>query len=609
MVTGGPVAAIVALAVLTVWRDQGSIALRDWAPYALIGALVLAVCTVSGAAVAPPRGVALAAAALVGLGAWDAVSLTWSAAPALGRDEALLPVLYAVALLLPTLVLQGRQSRIWASGTIVAAIGGLAVATAVELIAATEASPFYDVGRLSFPIAYPNAQAAFFLLGAWPALVLAAMRELPILVRALALGAAAGVLGGWALTQSKGGAVGLALSLTVVLAVSRRRLRLLVPIGLTATLVGVAFTTLTAPYGAQDNGGLASIHRAGWAELLLVAGGAFVGVAYAVVDRRTSVPERVSRRLAQIALAALVASFTVAIAAFFVHTDHPGAFVASKWKSFKHLPDTRVSSTHFGEIGSNRYDFWRVALDEFAAHPVAGIGARGFRAAYLEQRRSTESPARAHSLELDVLSETGIVGFALLALALGAVVAAFARRARDELVAVGALGAFACWFAQASVDWTWTFPAIGVVLFSLLGTAAARGDGAPPLRGRIAVPLAAGAAAVALGAFGLPWLSARYVRAALAGHGVAELATARALDPISVDPYLAQAALAPTPAAGIQPLVAAVRMEPRSADLLYALGRQQALAGRRVAARRTFERALGLDPNDEAIKSELANLP
>ena len=27
-------------------------------------------------------------------------------------------------------------------------------------------------------------------------------------------------------------------------------------------------------------------------------------------------------------------------------------------------------------IGSNRYDFWRVAVHEFAHHPVAGIGAR-----------------------------------------------------------------------------------------------------------------------------------------------------------------------------------------------------------------------------------------
>jgi hypothetical protein len=49
-------------------------------------------------------------------------------------------------------------------------------------------------------------------------------------------------------------------------------------------------------------------------------------------------------------------------------------------------------------------------------------------------------------------------------------------------------------------------------------------------------------------------------------------------------------------------------MEPRSADLLYALGRQELLAGHPVAARRTLLRALRLDPRDPAILRELAGV-
>ena len=60
------------------------------------------------------------------------------------------------------------------------------------------------------------------------------------------------------------------------------------------------------------------------------------------------------------------------------------------------LPRNETTSTHLLTLGSNRYDFWRVAIHQFREHPVGGIGARGFRVAYLGARRSPETPARAH---------------------------------------------------------------------------------------------------------------------------------------------------------------------------------------------------------------------
>jgi O-antigen ligase/polysaccharide polymerase Wzy-like membrane protein/tetratricopeptide repeat protein len=289
----------------------------------------------------------------------------------------------------------------------------------------------------------------------------------------------------------------------------------------------------------------------------------------------------------------------------FLHAHpHPRAWVAAKWTDFKHL-SAETGTSHLSSLGSNRYDFWRVALREFHAHPLAGIGSRGFRLAYLQNRRSAETPARSHSVELDALSETGIVGFLLLAAALGLVAAAVGRRARSDLVAVGALGAFACWLGQASVDWTWSFPAVGLPLFALVGIGAAHG--APPLRRRAALPLAACAAALAVGAFGLPWLAARYVDTALAhpADAAADLRHAHALDPLSLDPYEARWALAPTPRAGIAPLRAALRQEPRSVDLLVMLGRQYRLAGDRAAARRLLREALARDPRDPTVLTEL----
>jgi hypothetical protein len=600
-----PTATVVALGVAVAWRERGSVDAGNWLAYAIVAALVLAVVAGSGAATAAPRRTAGAAACLVGLAAWDALSLRWSAVPALARDEALLVVLYAVALLVPALSLRGPRDRLAASGVVVAALGGLAVATAVHLLRATSPEAVYAVGRLDFPISYPNAQAAIFLVGFWPAIALAARRELPVLARGLALGTAAGVAGGWLLAQSKGGGLGVLASTLVVLAVSRQRLRLVPPLGIVAALVGAWFLPLTAPFRAAADAQLPAIHHAAAAELTLMAVAAAAGLAYAIADRRVRLSEWTTGTLGYAALLLLVAAISTGCSVFYASVDDPADFFSAKWHAFKHLPGTESGSSHFTSLGSNRYDFWRVSLNELRDHPLAGVGARGFRAAYLQHRNSPETPARAHSVELDVLMETGVVGFVLLVGALGLAVAAFARRARDDLVALGALGAFACWLTHASVDWTWTFPSVCLPLFALVGSAAAR-DRAATLRNRAGLPLAVGAVALALGGFGLPWLSAHDVRAALAGRGdAATLDRARALDPLSIDPLLAEWALAPTPRAGIPPLVEALRMEPRSPDLLFALGRQQRLAGDRAAARRTLRHALRLDPGDPDILAQL----
>ena len=303
-----PLVALVTLALLAVWRAQGSIAVRDWAPYALIAALVLAVSAVSGAAATPKRAVVIAAAGLVSLGAWDAISLTWSASPSVGRDEALLPVLYAIALLIPVLTIQRLVEQIWATAAIVAGLGGLAVATAGALIAASDPASVYDVGRLAFPIQYPNAQAALFLLGAWPALALAAMRELPSVARGLAFGPPPACSAAGCSPRARAAQSGSPSPSPSSSSSPRAGSGCSSPTALVAAIVGIAFTTLTAPYDAQGDGELASIHRAGWAELLLVAVGAVAGIAYAAADRRGSVPRGRSRLAGRIALGLLIVS-------------------------------------------------------------------------------------------------------------------------------------------------------------------------------------------------------------------------------------------------------------------------------------------------------------
>jgi len=593
---------LVATGVLA-WTETGSIDAADWLLYAIFAALLLALVLAVGAAAVPPRAAQVGLAALVLLALWQAISAAWSPLPALARDEALLTLFYAAALAVALLTVRGRIEGLLVVTGVAALGGGLAAATAIAVRYGSSPAPYFvGDGRLAWPVTYPNGDAAIFLVGVWPALVLAAERRLPVLVRGLALGAGAAALAAWLLTQSKGGGVGLAASAVVVFAVSPQRLRLLVPAAIAAVLVGPQFGPLTAPYNAGADFESAARHGA-FTLFWLVAAAIVAGIVYALLDRRVDLSER-TQRIAGIVVAALaVVAAAGAVAAFLASVDHPRRFASDKWASFKHLPSSDSTQTHFLSLGSNRYDFWRVALDEFQDHPLAGIGARGFGPAYLVTGRTTETPARAHSVELDMLSELGVPGLLLLVVALGGPLVVCWRRLRlREPAATAAFAASAYWIVHASGDWNWTIPALGLPFFVLLGAGAAGRAGA--LRPVIAWTGAAVSAAVALLAFAPPWLSARLSDQALGSSGsrATDLRWARRLDPLSLEPYFVEAQTAPTPAAAIPPLRKAVAKEPRSAEARYELGLAYARAGRAREARAELARALALSPRAKEIR-------
>src|SRR6185312_10738708 len=184
-------------------------------------------------------------------------------------------------------------------------------------------------------------------------------------------------------------------------------------------------------------------------------------------------PSAVRRRVLG-SLAVLLAIGAAAAGGLAVSHGHPFRFISRQWNGFSHEPRAD-SSSHFTVVGSGRYDFWRVALDAFVAHPIGGLGQDNFHNYYVPRRRTGEEPSWTHSIELRLLAHTGLVGTALFAVFLIAAVAA-ALRARlrswpGAAVAAAALLPFVVWLIYGSVDWFWEVPALSGPALGFLGMA------------------------------------------------------------------------------------------------------------------------------------------
>jgi len=289
---------------------------------------------------------------------------------------------------------------------------------------------------------------------------------------------------------------------------------------------------------------------------------------------------------------------------------------------------------------SNRYDFYRVALDEFRAHPVAGIGADNYEQQYLARGHSTETPRYPHSIELRTLSQTGIVGLliALTSLSGALLLAWHALRAPTEplaqAVAAAAIAGFAYWLVHGSVDWFWEFAGLGAPAFALLGLACALAWAPAPSTvaasrrstgrlaawtrgrgGRIAVAAACGLLGLAaVYSIATPWLSEREVQSAARvwtqdpGAAYARLDEAASLNPLSDEAYLVAGSIALRRGELERADGAFARALARDSGDSYATLERGAIAsarGRRAAALALLARAARLNPRDGLTREAL----
>jgi hypothetical protein len=359
---------------------------------------------------------------------------------------------------------------------------------------------------------------------------------------------------------------------------------------------------LTEPFRHQTGDGTGAIRHAGAAVLLTTVAAIVLARLLIALEPRLTPGPGVRRALSRVVLAlAALASVAAAVAALAAHHAVAGAGHHA-WQSFRTPPVRESTATHFETLGSNRYDFWRVAVEAVGEHPLRGSGARAFGPVYLRERASDESPARAHSLPLETLLEAGPLGFGLLVVALGGGLLGALRLARVSPTGAAVLGATSGWVAHTMVDWIWTFPAAGMIFFVLLGTALSAGR--PPV-GRFARVIAVTFAAAAAVAMCLTWLSAELTERALVAGDPAQLPLARRLDPLSPEPLVAAAVLDPSPTRVARDLEQAVARAPASSALRTLLAAALARTNRNAEAIRQLRAAHALDPRNPEIERRL----
>jgi hypothetical protein len=646
------VPALAALALFVVWAgNQAGYPVTHWAPGALIVLALLAIALAS----VPLRPREVPVAVWIALGCLalytllSFLSILWAGVPGDAWEGANRTLLYLLVFALFSLWPQRGQSAALLLGAWTLAMIGLGVFVALHIDGAANIAGLFSEGRLKYPAGYENASAATWAMAIWPALLLAAGRPVHWALRGVLAGGVVLLAGLSLLSLSRGALFATPAMLILIFALVPRRVRtfaVLVPV---AIGIGLSVPAVLHVHDRLLDGGdaRAALHTAVaqmFAATLIV--GLLVAAGAALESRRAlsqASEARIHRGLGALALLTLA----VLVIGGWAAAGNPVSRARHAWDTFK--SGSGYAANGSGDrltsgLGSNRYDFYRVALDEFDAHPLAGIGADNFQEPYLEHGRSDETPRYPHSVELRTLSETGILGglLALVGLA-GALVAGWGGLRRPDpltsTVAAAALAGFVYWVAHGSFDWFWEFAGLGAPAFALLGLACSLAPrrrarraleaasaqaghtadpapaGPPRALRRLALPAGGALALVLAASLTAPFLSARQVQSAARIWPTAPLAAysrledAARLDPLSDEPDVVAGSIAlrfNDLARADHDFALALERTPGDAYATLERGAIASAAGERARALRLLRRAALLNPRDALTRESLA---
>ncbi len=594
--------------------DHGAVAQPSGARIEVAVALIAAIAAVAGLcldALRLPRSrAALGALGLLSLfAAWCGVTLLWSVAPDQTWIEFNRAFAYALVVGLGMALGPGRRQvrTLLADGFFVVALLVALYGLGQKLVPGLHVSGVFNLNqtgsipRLQEPIGYWNGLALFAVLGVPAGLRVVIDANRSPRFRLLAGGGVVVLLLTIGLTLSRGGLLALLVALIVLLAGARERVRsvswigLLIlaalpslAYGLTAHALNTAGVSLSTREGA---GGLfAAILVASLAGLYL-AGRALIALEPRLALSPAAAPRL--RRAGLVAIVALVLGGALAIG------------VTHAWTSFTSpTAPSNVSPNRLLTTDSYRWLWWQEAGKAFAARPIGGWGAGSFGVVHLIYRQNTLPVQQPHSLPLQFLSETGVVGALLgiggLAMLLVAAIRGAGRSQVGRGAAVALLATGVAYLVHSLYDWDWNIPAVTLPALLFLGLLAGADDRvrAPRPAGPLTPRLGLGGRALGLAAatLGLCFFVCSAILPSLASSDAsAALFEASNSSPASLATAQSQAKLATS----LDPLSdAGLRAE--SAIALH--------RGRLARARYFLEEAVGREPSDELAWSELAEI-
>jgi tetratricopeptide (TPR) repeat protein len=299
--------------------------------------------------------------------------------------------------------------------------------------------------------------------------------------------------------------------------------------------------------------------------------------------------------------------------------------ISHAWQDFKHPSAAALhqdSIARFGTVsGNGRYDYWKVAIDATNGHLLGGSGAGTFQLIWTPRAPYFSSVQNAHSLYVETLAETGLVGLVLLGsffvLVLGAAIRVSIRsRYEARARAAGLTAAVISFCVAAASDWIWQVPAVpaaALLLAAAVLSPTSRYD--RHARAPAALPLRLAAVAIAIAALfaiAVPLATVSSVRksqsAATTGNLTRALADARAavaLEPGAASSQIQLALvleLRGDMAGALTAARAATRDEPDNWSAWLVRSRLETESGHPGAAVAAYRRSRSLNPRSPLFK-------
>ena len=333
-----------------------------------------------------------------------AASSIWSTSAGAPLREVERGILVISALLAATLLARRRMRPLLAGVT-----GAITVASSYGLatrLFPTRLGSFDPVAgyRLAEPLGYWNALGIFAVIGTLLGLGFAA-RGRSALARSLGSAVPVLLMPTLYFTFGRGPWIALVVGVATAVALDRRRVQLVTTVLALSPFVGVALWLCAREPGlnrrAAGLGDAASEGRwLAFVLLALTAGAMAVGPAMLLVERRIE-PSGAFRRAYAVMLATLG---LVAIVVGLVAYGSPKSIAKRTYDAFTAAPVTvqpseSLNQRLFSLSNNGRLTQWRVAVDDYRAHPWLGSGAGTYELSWLKDRPQVTWKIRdAHSL-------------------------------------------------------------------------------------------------------------------------------------------------------------------------------------------------------------------